>query len=186
MAVQGAYDSQQAVAIFAGGCFWCMQPPFDACEGVLQTEVGYTGGHASEPNYAKVCRGDSGHYEAVRVVYDPAKVGYEALLQIFWHNIDPTQEDGQFADRGSQYRTAIFYHNAEQQRLAEASKEALQASGKFIAPIATRILPAARFYVAEDDHQRYYEKNSLHYQRYKQGSGRAAFIERLWKKGQDG
>jgi methionine-S-sulfoxide reductase len=168
-------------ATFAGGCFWCMQPPFDNLEGVISTEVGYTGGHVEHPTYQQISRGDTGHYEAMRVTYDPSKVSYETLLETFWHNIDPTQADGQFADRGSQYHTAIFCHDEGQQKLAEVSKSALQSSGKFNQPIATKILKAQLFYPAEDYHQNYYQKNSTHYQMYKQGSGRAGFIEKSWK-----
>jgi len=172
-----------AVATFAGGCFWCMQPPFDQVKGVIETRVGYTGGQTTDPCYERVSRGDTGHLEAVQVLYDPAQTSYEILLHTFWRNIDPTQADGQFADRGSQYHTAIFYHDAEQQRLAEASKQALEESGKFKRPVMTSILPAQTFYTAEDYHQSYYEKNSQRYQQYKVGSGRAGFIESVWGDG---
>ncbi len=168
-------------ATFAGGCFWCMQPPFDNLEGVLSTEVGYTGGHVENPTYEMIGRGNTGHYEAMRVVYDPAVVSYEKLLETFWYNIDPTQADGQFADRGSQYHTAIFYHDETQKALAEASRQALEESGKFERPIVTRLLKAEAFYPAGHYHQNYYRTNPTHYQRYKQGSGRAGFIERTWK-----
>ncbi|HXH72627.1 MAG TPA: peptide-methionine (S)-S-oxide reductase MsrA [Mariprofundaceae bacterium] len=167
-------------AVFAGGCFWCMQPPFDQAPGVLATEVGYSGGNVPSPTYEQVCRGDTGHLEVIRVTYDPGQISYAELLEIFWRNIDPTQSDGQFADRGPQYRTAIFVSNAEERRLAESSKASLQASGKFAAPLATEIRDSAPFYPAEDDHQHYYRKNTLHYQLYKKGSGRAGFIERYW------
>jgi methionine-S-sulfoxide reductase len=172
--------TEKCEAIFAGGCFWCMQPPFDHQEGVLSTEVGYTGGDIPNPDYRQVSEGGSGHLEAIRVVYDPRQVSYSRLLQIFWRNIDPTQADGQFADRGSQYETAIFYKDEEQHRLAVQSKEELKQSGRFADPIATKILPAAPFYSAETEHQRFYQKNSRHYQQYKFGSGRAGFIERVW------
>lgn len=179
-------NSQYKIATFAGGCFWCMQPPFDNLEGVISTEVGYTGGHVENPTYEQICRGDTGHYEAIRVVYDPGQVSYETLLETFWHNIDPIQVDGQFADRGSQYRTAIFYDDEDQHRLAEASREVLEHSGKFDRPVATRILKAEIFYPAENYHQNYYQTNADHYQRYKRGSGRADFIEQVWKKSKGG
>jgi len=175
-------DSKNAVATFAGGCFWCMQPPFDNLKGVISTEVGYTGGDIENPTYQQISRGDTGHYEAMRVVYDPAVVSYEKLLETFWHNIDPTQADGQFADRGSQYYTAIFYHDDFQKDLAEKSKRDLEQSGKFDRPVATKLLKAEIFYPAEDYHQKYYQKNESHYQGYKRGSGRAGFIEENWKK----
>jgi len=166
--------------VFAGGCFWCMQPPFDNTPGVLATEVGYAGGHVPNPTYEQVSRGDTGHLEVIRVTYEPSIVSYSQLLDIFWHNIDPTQGDGQFVDRGPQYHSAIFVGSDEERRLAEASKAALEASGKFASPIATDIRDAATFYPAEDYHQQYYRKNGLHYQMYKQGSGRAGFIEYHW------
>ncbi|MFQ5582787.1 MAG: peptide-methionine (S)-S-oxide reductase MsrA, partial [Mariprofundaceae bacterium] len=137
-------------ATLAGGCFWCMQPPFDNLKGVVSTEVGYTGGHVENPTYEMISRGDTGHYEAMRIVYDPSVVSYEKLLETFWHNIDPTQADGQFADRGPQYYTAIFYHDESQKALAEKSKTALEKSGKFNRPIVTRILKAGIFYPAEN------------------------------------
>jgi len=174
-------DRDEQVATFAGGCFWCMQPPFDNLKGVISTEVGYTGGHVKDPTYEMIGRGDTGHYEAMRIVYEPAVVSYEKLLETFWHNTDPTQADGQFADRGSQYHTAIFYHDEKQKSLAEESREALEKSGKFDQPIVTKILKAEIFYPAENYHQDYYRKNSEHYKRYKRGSGREGFIERNWK-----
>ncbi len=173
----------ETTAIFAGGCFWCMQPPFDNAEGVIATRVGYTGGK-SQPTYHEVSGGHTGHYEAVEVTFDPSRISYMQLLEIFWRNIDPTQEDGQFHDIGSQYHTAIFYLDESQKNEAEASKAKLAASGKFNQPIATAILPAQPFYPAEEQHQAYYKKNPTHYNAYKQGSGRAGFIERNWKKKQ--
>lgn len=170
-------------ATFAGGCFWCMQPPFDRAQGVVSTRVGYTGGHTPNPTYEAVSTGTTGHLEAVEVVFDPKRISYERLLEIFWHNIDPVQGDGQFADRGPQYHTAIFYHDEAQRQAAEASKARLAASGKFDRPIATKILPAAPFYPAEDYHQHFSEKNPVHYERYKQGSGRAGFLLRTWGQG---
>ena len=176
-----AGDKRQ-VAILAGGCFWCMEPPFLKLAGVEQTLSGYTGGQIENPTYAQVCTGTTGHYEAILIVYDPEKLRYAALLETFWRNIDPTQEDGQFADTGSQYKTAIFYLDVEQRQTAEASKDALAASGKFVGPIAAQILPAAPFYAAEDYHQQYFRKNRLHYQMYRAGSGRKDFICDTWKK----
>jgi methionine-S-sulfoxide reductase len=179
MAAEAAGQGLQT-ATFAGGCFWCMQPPFDQAPGVVSTRVGYTGGHVPNPSYAQVSTGTTGHLEAVEVVYDPKRIGYEQLLTIFWHNIDPVQGDGQFADRGPQYHTAIFYHDAAQRQAAEASKAALAATGKFDRPISTKILPAAPFYAAEDYHQHFSEKNPQHYESYKEGSGRAGYLQRTW------
>lgn len=167
-------------ATFGGGCFWCMQPPFDALPGVLETTVGYTGGSVKEPTYEQVCEGSTGHTEAVEVVYDPAAVSYEKLLDVFWRQIDPTTPDRQFADAGTQYRTAIFYHDEDQRRTAEASKKALGASGRFERPIVTEVSPAAAFYPAEDYHQKYYEKRTFHYKMYRAGSGREAYLKKKW------
>ena len=171
---------QYETATFAGGCFWCMQPPYDKLKGVKSVTVGYTGGTKENPTYEDVCTGTTGHAEAVEIVYDPKQLTYAQLLDVFWKNIDPTTLNGQFADQGTQYRTAIFYHSEEQKRLAEASKEALQKSGKFEHPIVTEITSASRFYPAEDYHQKYYVKCPLRYNAYKIGSGRASFIKRLW------
>lgn len=168
-------------ATFAGGCFWCMQGPFDFLEGVISTKAGYTGGNRENPTYEEVSTGVTGHAEAVEVTYDPQKISYEELLEVFWRNIDPTTKNQQFADRGSQYRTAIFYHNEKQKELAEKSKFELERSGKFDKPIVTEILPATNFYPAEDYHQDYYKKNPFRYEMYKQGSGRSSFIERMRK-----
>ncbi len=167
-------------AIFAGGCFWCMQPPFDKTPGVLETTVGYTGGKEVNPTYREVSAGKTGHLEAIEVRYDTAKVSYERLLDVFWRQINPTQTNGQFSDIGHQYTTAIFYLNEAQRAAAEASKRRLAASGKFDRPIATKILPATRFWPAEKYHQKYYRKNAAHYNAYKVGSGRAAYIKRTW------
>lgn len=175
-----AVDEKYNKATFAGGCFWCMQPPFDKLEGVVATTVGYSGGDEFNPTYEEVAYGRTGHYEAIEVVYDPKRVSYEKLLEVFWINIDPTQEDGQFADRGGHYMTAIIYHNEEQKKLAEKSKEDLEKSGKFSKPIVTFIEPFKSFYKAEDYHQNYYEKNPIHYNMYKKGSGRQGFINRMW------
>jgi peptide methionine sulfoxide reductase msrA/msrB len=171
------------IATFAGGCFWCLEAPFDALKGVESTFPGYTGGKSKEPSYDEVSSGKTGHFEAVEIRYDPKELSYEKLLETFWSQIDPTDPDGQFADRGSHYRTAIFYHNAEQKRLAEASKKALESSGKFKKPIVTMILPASQFWPAEDSHQDYYKKNPSHYEAYKKGSGRQDFIEKTWAPG---
>lgn len=168
-------------ATFAGGCFWCMQPAFDATPGVIDTQVGYTGGSISNPTYEDVCTGRTGHFEAIQVRFDPKKVSYSTLITTFWHQIDPTDADGQFADKGSQYKTAIFYHSEAQHKEAVLAKSTLEKSGHFKKPIATVILPAKPFYVAEEEHQKYYQKRTLHYQMYKKGSGRAGFIEKNWK-----
>ena len=167
-------------ATFGGGCFWCMQPPFDGVEGVASTTVGYSGGHDDTPTYEEVCSGVTGHAEVIQVVYDPSKITYPQLLDIFWRNIDPTAVDRQFADVGTQYRTAIFYHDDEQKRLAEESKRRLEESGKFDKPIATQIVQAATFYPAETYHQQYYLKNPTHYESYKVGSGRAGYLKKTW------
>lgn len=167
-------------AIFAGGCFWCMEPPFSGLPGVKNVEAGYTGGHVDSPSYDEVCGGRTGHYEAVRIAFDPDSVSYEKLLEIFWQNIDPTNSLGQFADRGPQYRTAVFYLDEAQRAAAERSKVAQQASGVFDKPIVTEILPAAPFWPAEEHHQDYWKKEPLHYNAYKVGSGRAGFLKRLW------
>jgi methionine-S-sulfoxide reductase len=157
-----------------------MQPPFDGLRGVISTRVGYTGGHTPEPTYQDVCSGTTGHAEAIEVVYDPRQISYEELLEVFWGNIDPTALDRQFCDVGSQYRTAIFYHDDEQRRLAQASRDALARSGRFRGPIVTEIVPAQAFYEAEDYHQEYYRKAPARYGRYKRGSGRDDFLIRMW------
>lgn len=172
-------------AIFAGGCFWCMVSPFKSLEGVIEVTSGYTGGASENPTYEEVCSGQTGHYEAVRITYDPEKTSYAELLDLFWRQIDPTDPTGQFADQGTQYRSAIFYDNEEQKRQAEKSKAELENSGRFRKPLATQILPAGKFYPAEEYHQDYYCKNPGHYQRYRQGSGRAAYLERTWREPDD-
>lgn len=169
-------------ATFAGGCFWCMEQPFDKIDGVISTTPGYTGGTEKNPTYEQVSTGKTGHLEAIEVTYDPAKVSYIQLLDVFWKNIDPTQNNGQFVDIGSQYRTAIFYHNEEQRRLALESRNRLQESRKFAKPIATEIRPATEFYSAEDYHQEYYLKNPTRYKNYRRGSGRDRFLEEVWGK----
>jgi peptide methionine sulfoxide reductase msrA/msrB len=167
-------------AVFAGGCFWCTESDFEKVDGVIEAISGYTGGHVANPTYKQVSKGGTGHVEAVKVVYDPAKITYEKLLAVFWRHIDPTDGEGQFVDRGSQYRSVIFYANEEEKRLAEASKKSLAASGRFNRPIATDILPLDTFYPAEDYHQDYYKKNSIRYRWYRYGSGRDQFLEKVW------
>jgi peptide-methionine (S)-S-oxide reductase len=169
-----------ATAIFAGGCFWCMEHPFDELDGVISTTSGYTGGHVANPTYHQVSAGTTGHAEAVQVVYDPAKVGYDKLLEVFWHNVDPLDAGGQFCDRGSQYRTGIFYTTEEQRRLAEASKKALEDSGRLPAPIVTEIVEAGPFYPAEDYHQDYYKTNPVRYKFYRFTCGRDQRLEEVW------
>lgn len=170
------------LATFAGGCFWCMVPPFEALDGVIEVSSGYTGGNVDKPTYGMVCSGGTGHYEAVQIVYDPAKISYEKLLDVFWRQIDPTDAGGQFFDRGSQYLTAVFYHDEEQKRIAESSRASLEASGKFDKPIATEILSISEFYQAEEYHQNFHLKNPEHYKMYKTGSGRESSLEKLWGK----
>ena len=177
--------SKNAIATFAGGCFWCVEADFEKHPGVLKAVSGYTGGKKDNPSYEEVCSGVTGHVEAVQVYYDPSIISYEALLEIFWRHIDPTDSGGQFADRGSQYRSVIFYHDEEQKRLAEKSKEDLNKSGKFGKPVMTEILKFTRFYEAEDYHQNYYKKNSLRYQQYRYGSGRDFFLQKAWGKGRE-
>ncbi|HWI62605.1 MAG TPA: peptide-methionine (S)-S-oxide reductase MsrA [Symbiobacteriaceae bacterium] len=173
------------LATFAGGCFWCMVSPFDQQPGILQVVSGYTGGHKENPTYREVCEDTTGHYEAVQITFDPQVFPYTRLLELFWQQIDPTDPGGQFHDRGQSYRTAIFYHTEEQRQMAEASKQALAASGRFDKPIVTEIVPAATFYPAEEYHQHYYKRNPLHYKRYREGSGRATFIRQHWRKAPD-
>lgn len=168
-------------ATFAGGCFWCMVSPFDEQPGIKEVITGYTGGETENPTYEKVCTDKTGHYEAVQISFDPSVFTYQKLLELFWQQIDPTDSGGQFTDRGTSYRTAIFYHNENQRELAEASKAALAASGRFQQPIVTEILSAGPFYRAEEKHQDYYKKFPFHYNHYREGSGRARFIRENWK-----
>ena len=175
-------SSQLKTAIFAGGCFWCMEPPFDKLEGVVFTVSGYTGGHLENPGYKQVSAGGTGHFEAVEITYDPSKIDYATLLNVFWHNVDPLTDDGQFCDKGDSYRTAIFYRDDEQQSLAEDSKSALDESGFFTQPVATQLLPAQTFYPAEDYHQDYYQVNPLRYKYYRFACGRDARLEEVWGK----
>jgi peptide-methionine (S)-S-oxide reductase len=170
----------QAVAIFAGGCFWCMEPPFDKLPGVTATISGYTGGRTANPTYEQVSSGSTGHAEAVQVIYDPKKVSYEKLLEVFWVNIDPTVKDRQFCDGGNQYRTGIFYSSDAQRKAAEASKAAIEKSKPFKEPIVTPIEMASAFYPAEDYHQDYYMKNPVRYKFYRNGCGRDARLSQLW------
>jgi peptide-methionine (S)-S-oxide reductase len=169
-----------ATAIFAGGCFWCVEADFDKVDGVISTTSGYIGGHTPKPSYEEVSRGGTGHAEAVEVVYDPAKVSYEKLLEVFWHNIDPLAKNWQFCDHGDQYRSAISYRGEEQRRLAQASKAAV--AERFGQPIATEVVAAGPFYKAEDYHQDYYQKNPLRYRFYRFNCGRDARLEELWGK----
>jgi peptide methionine sulfoxide reductase msrA/msrB len=167
-------------ATFAGGCFWCIESDFLKFKGINEAIAGYTGGHKDNPTYEEVCSGRSGHLEAVQVNFDPGVIQYESLLEIFWRNVDPTDPGGQFVDRGSQYRTAIFFHDERQRRLAEASKHQLSQSGFFSKPIATEILPLVKFYPAESYHQEYYKKNPIRYKFYRYNSGRDQFLRKIW------
>jgi peptide methionine sulfoxide reductase msrA/msrB len=167
-------------AVFAGGCFWCMQPPYDQAKGVVKTVVGYTGGDETDATYAKVSAHQTKHREAIQVTYDPAQISYDQLLDIFWRQINPTQADGQFHDIGLSYQAAIFYGDEVEKKTAEASKEKLGKSGRFQKPIVTEILPALKFYPAEDYHQKYYLKNPPDFESYHVGSGRVSFLEKIW------
>lgn len=173
--------SSHKTAIFGGGCFWCMEPPFEALEGVIDVKAGYAGGDEKNPSYEMVSSGMTGHIETVQVVYDPALISYSELLDTFWRYVDPTDPGGQFADRGNHYKTAIFFADDQEKALAEASKAELDKSGIFDRPVVTAIIPAKPFYPAEDYHQDYYKKNSAHYEAYKVGSGRAGFLANVWK-----
>ncbi|TWT25711.1 peptide-methionine (S)-S-oxide reductase MsrA [Planomicrobium sp. CPCC 101110] len=171
-------------ATFAGGCFWCMVKPFDTLPGIEEVVSGYTGGDLQNPTYEQVCSNATGHVEAVQITFQPDVFPYEKLLDVFWTQIDPTDAGGQFFDRGASYQTAIFYHTEEQRIAAEKSRQELDNSGKFSKPVATQILEAKPFYLAEEYHQDYYKKNPAHYNRYSVGSGRAGFIEKNWGVGQ--
>jgi len=175
-----AQDKKLETAVFAGGCFWCVEADFDKVPGVLSTTSGYTGGEVENPSYHDVSRGGTGHYEAVAIEFDPAKVSYDKLLHVFWHSVDPTDDGGQFCDRGQSYETAIFALDAEQRRAAEASKSALEKSGALQAPVVTRILEAGPFYPAEDYHQDYYLKNPGRYGFYRTACGRDRRLNKLW------
>ena len=195
LAAAGACHATEAIplkggpwkrAVFAGGCFWCMEPPFDALAGVKATYAGYTGGRETHPSYDDVANRRTGHVEAILVAYDPKVVSYAQLLEVFWHNINPTQDDGQFVDIGPQYRSAIFFTDEDERRQAEASKLALGKSGKFSQPIVTEIRKAGVFWGAETYHQDFYKKNPTRYHEYRSGSGRDAFIQQIWGDGRDG
>jgi methionine-S-sulfoxide reductase len=174
-------DPKLAKATFAGGCFWCMEPPFDELEGVVETTSGYTGGKVPNPSYEQVSYGGTGHLEAVEVAYDPEKISYEKLLEVFWRSIDPTDSKGQFCDRGEQYGTAIFFHDEEQRRLAEESKQKLIDSGRLEKSIVTPVRPASPFYAAEAYHQDYYKKNPIRYKFYRSRCGRDRVLKKLWE-----
>ncbi len=175
-----AKPANAAVATFAGGCFWCMEGPYDALDGVISTTSGYIGGTKKDPTYQEVSSGRTGHTEAVQIVYDPAKITYEKLLDVFWHNIDPTAANRQFCDSGSQYRSGIFYHDESQKKAADVSRAALDKSKPFKGTIVTEITAATTFYAAEDYHQDYYLKNPVRYRFYRQGCGRDARLKELW------
>jgi len=179
---QGSSATAPAKAVFAGGCFWCVESDFDKVPGVLSTTSGYTGGTVANPSYAQVSNKSTGHAEAVEIVYDPAKVSYEQLLEYYWRTIDPTTKDRQFCDSGSPYRTAIFAQDAAQLKAAQASLAALEKSKPFKEPIVTQVLPGAPFYAAEDYHQDYYKKNPVRYQYYRSACGRDARLKELWGK----
>ena len=171
-------SAQTAKATFAGGCFWCMEPPFDELDGVISTTSGYISGKTKNPTYEQVSTGTTGHTEALQVVYDPKKISYDKLLEVFWRNIDPLAANGQFCDLGSQYRSGIFYHDGNQKSAAEKSKKSIQA--RFKQPVATEITAATVFYPAEDYHQDYYKKNPVRYKLYSHGCGRAQRLEEVW------
>ena len=175
-----ASNRSTATATFAGGCFWCMEHPFDSLDGVISVTAGYTGGTKKHPTYEEVSAGGTGHAESVRIVYDPARIRYGKLLEVFWHNIDPTTPDRQFCDVGSQYRSAIFYHDEEQKRLAEDSKRELEKTKPFQGSVVTEIAPASEFYPAEEYHQHYYQKNPIRYKLYRYNCGRDRRLKELW------
>ena len=174
-----AEEKKTAVATFAGGCFWCMEPPYDFIKGVKRTTSGYTGGTTKNPTYEEVCTGKTGHAESVEIEYDPSQVTYRQLLDVYWHNIDPTVSNRQFVDSGTQYRTAIFYHDEEQKRLAEESKKDVE---KIFGTVEVQIVPAGPFYPAEEYHQDFYMTNPDHYNAYHNGSGRDQRLKQLWGK----
>ena len=176
----GTSTPDYETATFAGGCFWCMEPPFDKLDGVISTTSGYTGGHKKSPTYREVSRGGTGHAEAVQVIYDPERISYTELLDTYWHNIDPTSANGQFCDRGDPYRSEIFYHNEAQLQLAVSSRQALEKSKPFREPVVTGISQATDFYPAEDYHQDYYQMNPVRYTFYRYGCGRDKRLEELW------
>jgi methionine-S-sulfoxide reductase len=177
---QNSSPSEKRTAIFAGGCFWCIQPAFDKAPGVIKTVVGYCGGTEPNPTYKLVTSEKTNYRESIEITYDPSKISYQQLLDIYWRQIDPTQEDGQFTDIGPSYRAAIFYGNAEEKKIAENSKEKLASSGKFKKPIVTEIVPAMKFWPAEDYHQKYYRQNREHFEAFEEGSGRVSFKKQKW------
>jgi peptide methionine sulfoxide reductase msrA/msrB len=179
-------DVMTSIATFAGGCFWCTEADFEKLPGIVKVISGYTGGDQENPTYEEVSSGGTGHLEAIQVYYDPSKINYEQLLDFFWKHIDPTDKGGQFVDRGSQYRGAIFYHDEEQKRLAETSRDALNKSGRFNKPVVTEILKFNKFYEAEGYHQDYYKKHPLKYSYYRHGSGRDSFLIKVWGKDLEG
>ena len=179
---QNSSPTATKTAIFAGGCFWCIQPAFDKANGVIKTVVGYSGGTEPNPTYALVTSEKTNYRESIEVTYDPTKISYDQLLDIYWRQIDPTQADGQFTDVGPSYRAAICYGNAEEKKTAEASREKLAHSDKFEKPIVTEILPAMKFYPAEGYHQKYYRQNPEHFEAFEQGSGRVSFKKKTWDK----
>jgi methionine-S-sulfoxide reductase len=178
---QNSSPAETRTAIFAGGCFWCIQPAFDKAKGVIKTMVGYCGGTEPNPTYEVVSSEKTGYRESLQITYDPAKISYDQLLDIYWRQIDPTQADGQFTDIGPSYRAAIFYGNDDEKKIAEISKEKLARSGKFNKPIATEILPAMKFYPAEAYHQKYYQQNPEHFEAFEEGSGRVQFKKKTWE-----
>jgi methionine-S-sulfoxide reductase len=178
---QNSSPAETRTAIFAGGCFWCIQPAFDKATGVIKTVVGYCGGTEPNPTYEVVSSEKTGYRESIEITYDPAKISYDQLLDIYWRQIDPTQADGQFTDIGPSYRAAIFYGNDDEKRIAEASKEKLVRAGKFSKPIVTEILPAMKFYPAEAYHQKYYQQNPEHFEAFEEGSGRVSFKKKTWE-----
>ncbi len=175
-------EEKWETAVFAGGCFWCMESPFEKVNGVKEVVSGYTGGFKENPTYEEVSSGTTGHLEAIQVVYNPQKISYSQLLSIFWRQIDPTDPDGQFVDRGKQYRSAIFYKSKEEKAIAEKSKQELEKTKRFSSPIITEIIAATNFYPAEDYHQDYYKKNPVRYNYYRYGSGRDQFLKKVWGK----
>jgi methionine-S-sulfoxide reductase len=178
---QNSSPAETRTAIFAGGCFWCIQPAFDKAKGVVKTVVGYCGGTEPNPTYEVVSSEKTGYRESLQITYDPAKISYDQLLDIYWRQIDPTQADGQFTDIGPSYRAAIFYGNNDEKKIAEISKEKLARSGKFNKPIVTEILPAMKFYPAEAYHQKYYQQNPEHFEAFEEGSGRVSFKKKTWE-----
>ena len=178
---QNPSPAETRTAVFAGGCFWCIQPAFDKAKGVIKTVVGYCGGSEPNPTYELVSSEKTGYRESIQITYDPAKISYDQLLDIYWRQIDPTQSDGQFTDIGPSYRAAIFYSSDDEKRVAETSKEKLARSGKFNKPIVTEILPAMKFYPAEAYHQKYYQQNPEHFEAFEEGSGRVSFKKKAWE-----